>query len=462
MISKSLLNKKVKTTRVRRFKIARFDQVKFLQAESTRIHYFNYALQYLYQHYGNKLLKVYFPQKLIQRQFLIRKLIKYARMKMNRQRVDYYDYSVQSLDVYLMELIIAFNKYRRSQYKIKYFWSLENKANYLKTHTTTLAGFGRINYKHQLPDKYAITFKQQVHHHKDGSLKDQRINLLNNYTIKIPYLGKIHTVQSMALLKNEQITQVKIKQYSNQTYELQIVIKKQFNKHLSSKIKPHGMDVNSAQNKIFAFDTGRVDCLPKKLYKHLSDLDWHYRELQHYLNQHNNGQDNSLRTKQYRQRQAYLKVKISNIVTNWQLAKAKQYAQEFPILCAEDLHSFTMRISKRYKDKYKRKNINHKLALIKPTTFKQQLIYTYENTGSLLMLVNPFDTSKLCFNCKHIYQDLAVGQKEWTCPACHTKHDRDFNACNNIRELCLQPETDPILQNSHYSYLSVNDLVKTY
>lgn len=462
MISKNLLNKKVRTTRVRRFKISRFDQAKFIAAEYTRIHYFNYALQYLYQHYGSKLLNAYFPQKLIQRQFLIRKLIKYARFKMKQQHIKYYDYSVQSLDVYLMELIIAFDKYRKGQYKIKYFWSLKNKTNYLKTHTTTLAGFGRIAYKHQLPDKYAITFKQQVHHNQDGSLKDCRINLLNNYTIKVPYLGKIHTVQSMTLLKNEQIVQAKIKHFSDQTYELHVVIKKQFDKHLANQLQPHGVDVNSAQNKIFAFDTGRVDQFPKQLYKHLSDLDWRYRELQDYLKRHNNGQDTSLKTKQYRKRQAHIKVKISNIVTNWHLIKAKQFAKEFPFLCAEDLHSFTMRISKRYKDKYKRKNINHKLALIKPTTFKQQLITAYENAGSLLLLVNPFDTSKVCFNCKNIYQDLAVGQKKWTCPACHVMHDRDFNACNNIRSFCLHPETHPILGNPCYSYLTVNDLVKVY
>lgn len=462
MISKSLLNKKIKTTRVRRFKISRFNQIKFVNAEYTRLHYFNYALQYLYQHYGNHKLNVYFPQKLVQRQYLIRILIKYARMKMLKQNITYQDYSVQSLDVYLMELIIAFNKYRQGQYKIKHYWTQKGKDNYLRKHITTLSGYGRINYKHNLPNSFAITFKQQVHHNKDGSLKDQRIKLLNNYTLKIPYLGKIHTVQSMSSFKQEKIAQVKIKQNSNNTYELQIVIKKQFDKHLSNTIKPHSLDVNSAKNKIFAFDTRQVIEFPKDLYKYLSDLDWKWRELQHYLDTHNHGQDNTLKTKQYRHMQAHLKAKISNIVTNWQLTKARQFAKKFPILCAEDLHTFTMRISKRYKDKYKRKNINRKLALIKPTTFKQQLSTMYENLGSLLFLVNPYDTSKQCANCGYIYQDLAVGQKEWDCPNCHTHHDRDFNACDNIMDFCLHPEHHLILSNPHYKYLAVDDLVKIY
>lgn len=43
-----------------------------------------------------------------------------------------------------------------------------------------------------------------------------------------------------------------------------------------------------------------------------------------------------------------------------------------------------------------------------------------------------FPSSKLCSKCGHLLSDLPLQVREWTCPECGTRHDRDENAAVNI------------------------------
>ena len=40
-------------------------------------------------------------------------------------------------------------------------------------------------------------------------------------------------------------------------------------------------------------------------------------------------------------------------------------------------------------------------------------------------------------SCGYINKDLTLADREWTCPICHTKHDRDILAANNIKKFAL-------------------------
>ena len=65
-------------------------------------------------------------------------------------------------------------------------------------------------------------------------------------------------------------------------------------------------------------------------------------------------------------------------------------------------------------------------------TFRQ-LQYKSEWYGrDLIMIDRWFPSSKLCSVCGYKYNNLSLNEREWTCPECGTKHDRDKNASTNI------------------------------
>ncbi len=80
---------------------------------------------------------------------------------------------------------------------------------------------------------------------------------------------------------------------------------------------------------------------------------------------------------------------------------------------------------------------NHKLALsISDASWGElirQLAYKCEWYGRELIKIDRwFPSSKRCGNCGHIVDKLPLNIREWECPSCGTKHDRDINAAHNI------------------------------
>ncbi|MBD1807868.1 IS200/IS605 family element transposase accessory protein TnpB [Microcoleus sp. FACHB-SPT15] len=67
--------------------------------------------------------------------------------------------------------------------------------------------------------------------------------------------------------------------------------------------------------------------------------------------------------------------------------------------------------------------------------FTNNLAYKLERKGGKLIEIDRwFPSSKLCSNCYHQVDEMPLDVREWTCPHCNTRHDRDGNAATNIRE----------------------------
>ena len=80
---------------------------------------------------------------------------------------------------------------------------------------------------------------------------------------------------------------------------------------------------------------------------------------------------------------------------------------------------------------------NHKLARsISDASWgelNRQLEYKCEWYGKELIKIDRyFPSSKRCGNCGHIVDKLPLNVREWKCPECGSKHDRDINASENI------------------------------
>ena len=71
----------------------------------------------------------------------------------------------------------------------------------------------------------------------------------------------------------------------------------------------------------------------------------------------------------------------------------------------------------------------------------RQLEYKCTQYGKTLLKIGQFEpSSKLCSVCGSINRDLTLHDREWTCPECSTRHDRDINAAINIKKMALQDQ----------------------
>lgn len=70
--------------------------------------------------------------------------------------------------------------------------------------------------------------------------------------------------------------------------------------------------------------------------------------------------------------------------------------------------------------------------------FHRQLEYKMKWAGGTLVKADRwFPSSKTCSTCGHIVETLHLSVREWVCPACHARHDRDVNAAINLRNMAV-------------------------
>ena len=86
---------------------------------------------------------------------------------------------------------------------------------------------------------------------------------------------------------------------------------------------------------------------------------------------------------------------------------------------------------------------NHSLArALADASFgeiRRQLLYKAEWAGSHLAVADRFfASSKICSVCGYKHDALRQGDREWTCPNCGTRHDRDINAARNLEKVARE------------------------
>jgi len=60
--------------------------------------------------------------------------------------------------------------------------------------------------------------------------------------------------------------------------------------------------------------------------------------------------------------------------------------------------------------------------------FVNYLSYKAEEAGKGVYPLSPKDSSRTCYKCGFIKEDLTLADRNWVCPICGTQHDRDVNA----------------------------------
>ena len=65
--------------------------------------------------------------------------------------------------------------------------------------------------------------------------------------------------------------------------------------------------------------------------------------------------------------------------------------------------------------------------------FGRQLAYKCQRYGRELVIIDRwYPSSRTCSECGHLLAQLSLSTRQWTCPSCGARHDRDVNAAKNI------------------------------
>jgi putative transposase len=156
---------------------------------------------------------------------------------------------------------------------------------------------------------------------------------------------------------------------------------------------------------------------PKYLKKSLKKLKYEQKQ----LSKKNKGSNN--RNKQ-RILVSLIHEKITNKRMDFLHKLSQKIVNENQVICLENL---------AVKNMIK----NHKLAQaisdVSWSKFLDMLKYKSEwNDRQLVQIDRFYPSSKSCSECHYINDNLTLKDREWTCPSCGTKHDRDINAAKNI------------------------------
>lgn len=116
--------------------------------------------------------------------------------------------------------------------------------------------------------------------------------------------------------------------------------------------------------------------------------------------------------------------KISNQRTDFLQKLSTSLVKDYDIICTE-----TLKVNNMLRNHRLAKSISDCSWL----SFVNMLEYKSLWYGRDIRKIDTFyPSSKLCSNCGYKFSELTLDIREWTCPSCKTKLDRDVNAAINI------------------------------
>jgi putative transposase len=148
------------------------------------------------------------------------------------------------------------------------------------------------------------------------------------------------------------------------------------------------------------------------------------RRLAFYQKRLARAQKGSKRRMRVKRHVARLHEKIANSRSDTLHKLSTNLVTRFDVICVEDLHLRGM---------VKNHNLARAVNDASIGTAIRMIEEKAERYGKAVVKIDRwFPSSKTCSDCGHIVERLPLSIREWTCPECGTRHDRDTNAAANI------------------------------
>ena len=181
------------------------------------------------------------------------------------------------------------------------------------------------------------------------------------------------------------------------------------------------------KDKIVGIDLGLKDlaiCSDGKVYKNIRpyrNLQKRLRHLQQSVSRNINGSRNYVRAKKL---VAKCHQKIADIRSNYLHQVSHDIINKNQVIMLEVLNVKGMMANRR---------LAKSVADVSLSELVRQIEYKAGWYGREVVKIDRwYPSSKTCHVCGHIHEGLTLSDREWTCPVCKTKHDRDHNSSMNI------------------------------
>ena len=125
-----------------------------------------------------------------------------------------------------------------------------------------------------------------------------------------------------------------------------------------------------------------------------------------------------------RRKVARLHARIADTRRNFQQQVSTRLIRENQVICLESLN---------IKGMVKNHRLSKAISDVGWGGFVRQLEYKARWYGRTLVKIDRwYPSSKTCSSCGDLLDALTLDVREWVCPACGVRHDRDRNAAQNI------------------------------
>ncbi|MGD9663160.1 MAG: RNA-guided endonuclease InsQ/TnpB family protein [Porticoccaceae bacterium] len=182
-------------------------------------------------------------------------------------------------------------------------------------------------------------------------------------------------------------------------------------------VSPKSVGVDVGIKSLLAFSNGGKIGNPKHTAKYATKLAKYQRRLA----KKKPGSANRAKAKL---KVARIHAKISDCRKDFLHKQSRKLVNDNQVICIESL---------KVKNMIRNTRLSKAIADASWGEFARQLAYKAEWSGRKLVAIDQwFPSSKRCSSCGYISESMPLDVREWQCPECGSRHDRDINAAKNI------------------------------